>query len=171
MKLLKTAALISVLGLTVGVMAQPGPGWPQGGGPDRRHIRERIKTVKIWKLTEELKLTPKQSEQFFPLYNQFQDEKELIENQRQDLLKQLDDLTSNDSASDNDINQTLQKLDDYDKQMNTAQVQFRDKLKGILSTRQIGRLYVFEIQFQNQMREIVRDALMERREKRFRDQP
>jgi Spy/CpxP family protein refolding chaperone len=171
MNSLRIITLLSILGLTVSAVGQPEPGWPQGGGPNRRHIRERIKTVKIWKLTEELNLSSKQSEQFFPLYNQFQDDRQQIDSNRMETLQKLDELTSTENPSDSEINSLLQKLDDYDAQMNAKQIRFREKLKGIITTRQIGRLYVFEIKFQNQMREIVRDAMMEGREKRFKEQP
>jgi len=168
---LKIATLVTILGLTANAVAQPGPGWPEGSGQNRRQIRERIKTVKIWKLTEELNLTSKQSEQFFPLYNQFQEEKQQIESARMGTLQRLDELTAAENPPENEISGLLQKLDDYDAQMNAGQIEFREQLKDIISMRQIGRLYVFEIKFQNEIRDILKDAMMERRERRFKDQP
>ena len=69
---IKYLAVVSFLLLTSTVMAQPGPGGPMM----REKIRERIKTMKIWRLTEDVGLTTGQSEKFFPLYNQHQKDME-----------------------------------------------------------------------------------------------
>jgi Spy/CpxP family protein refolding chaperone len=152
------------------LMDQP-PGGPPFGGPMRGRVRERIKTVKIWKLTEELNLTDEQSQKFFPIYNRFFDTREDIENQKNQLIQNLGELTAKENPSDSEINQQLNKIDSLDQRIQELQKQFRNDLKGVLTTRQIGCLYVFEIRFLRQMQDIIRDARQEMRGRGFGGKP
>jgi hypothetical protein len=56
----------------------PGPGAPQGANPEqlRREVFERMKAMRAWKLTEELKLDEATSSKLFPLLARY-DDKEL----------------------------------------------------------------------------------------------
>jgi len=163
MRAIRIITLVLFLGLASAAFCQPLFDPPFGGpagGPRRERIRERIKTIKIWKLTEDLNLSEKQSEQFFPVYNKFQIEREEIENRRQEIFMELNNLTLKENPSEEEINSLLDRLDDIDREMNTKRVEFRKKLANILTTRQIGRLYVFEVLFRRQIQEIIRDARM-----------
>jgi len=175
MKVLKIVALAMMIGFGSQAMAQgwmdePPPGGPPfGEGPRAEKIRERIKTVKVWKLTEDLNLTPDQSEKFFPLYNKFESDREAIEKQRRQTFVELEQLTDQENPSEKEIDVLIDKLDSYEGRIQDLRVKFRNDLKDILTTQQIGRLYVFEVQFMRQMREIIRDARMEMRGKHFQD--
>ena len=158
MKTLKITALILILGLISNVFGQPFGNPP---GPRHEKIRERIRTVKIWKLTEELNLSEEQSEKFFPAYNKFQADREAIEDKRRETIKQLDELTLSEDPSGEQINSLLDQLESLDQELRDKKAGFRIKLEDILTIRQIGRLYLFEMHFQRQIQEIIRDARME----------
>ena len=167
MKAFKIAVLILALAVAAPIMAQgwmegPPPGSGRGQGPRREKIEQRIKTIKVWKLTEDLNLTPEQSEKFFPVYNKFQDDREAIESERFETFKKLEDLTNEEKPSDKEINALIDKLDSFDNRLQARREQFRNDLKDILTTKQIGRLYVFEVKFMQEMRSIVRDAMHEK---------
>jgi Spy/CpxP family protein refolding chaperone len=146
-----------IFGQVGGPQGQMGPFKPPFERPMQRQIRRRIETIKIWKLTEELNLTEQQSERFFPVYNKFKDELKATETERRQVIEKLDELTTKDKPSADEINKLLDELEDLDRNINTAKEVFRGKLKDILTTQQIGRLYVFEVMFQRQIQEIVRD--------------
>jgi hypothetical protein len=58
-----------------GLFLQAAPGQPQGGG---NRIDERIQAMKAAFITDRLRLTPEEAQQFWPLYNQFEEaEREL----------------------------------------------------------------------------------------------
>jgi Spy/CpxP family protein refolding chaperone len=172
MKSLRMLALIILLGFAGSAMAQ---GWmdepppdgppPFSDGPRAEKIRERIQTVKIWKLTETLELTPEQSQKFFPVYNAYQDARMALEKERFDTFHELSDLLDKEQPSDKEIIALLDKLDSFDGKIQANQAKFRNNVKDILTIQQLGRLYVFEVQFMQQIRGIVKDARMEMRDK------
>ena len=171
MKSFKILIVILALGMTTDISAQPwgdfSPGGRQGDHPMREQMRKRIETIKIWKLTEELNLTPEQSEKFFPAYNQFNDNRKAIEEERRTVFDQLNLLTDEDKPDDNKIIELLDKSDNFDQKLNSLKIKFRQDLKGVLTTQQIGRLYVFEVEFMRHIRDIMKDTRKEMREKRF----
>jgi Spy/CpxP family protein refolding chaperone len=173
MKSFRIIALAILLGLAGSTMAQgwmdeqPPNGPPFGDGPRAEKIRERIKTVKIWKLTESLDLTTGQSEKFFPVYNKYQNDRMAIEKERFGTLRELEALLDQENPPDKEITAMLDKLDSFDGKLQANQQQFRKELKDVLTTNQIGRLYVFEVRFIKQLRDIVKDARMEMREGRY----
>jgi hypothetical protein len=178
MKTIKVIIFVLVLGIIAPLGAQPlgdfppgGPppgAGPRGGGPMREKMRERIKTIKIWRLTEKLNLDTEQSEKFFPLYNKFQDDREAIDQQRREVFQRLDELINQEDAKDEDIDKLLDQLDGFDRQLNTNRTEFRKNLEGILTTRQIGNLYVFEVEFARHIQDIVREVREEIHGKGFR---
>jgi len=157
LKLIPMTAMLLSVGLSAWAQGPPGP--PEGRMRER--VRERIKTIKVWKLTEELKLSQAQSEKFFPVYNRFFDRREEIEQEKRKVMDQLEDLTAGDAPADAAIVKCLDKLDDLDQEIQGLRVKFRGELKNILTERQIGRLYLFEVRFMQEMREIMRDIRRE----------
>jgi Spy/CpxP family protein refolding chaperone len=162
-----SAMIFLLLFLTTGAMAQPPMGGPPPEGPRREKIRQRIKTLKIWKLTEELQLNEQQSQRFFPIYNAFEADRQRLDDQRLEIIDKLDSLTSQDNTPDAEINSLLDRLEELDRQQASQRLEFRNKLKDILTTRQIGELVVFEVKFQRQIQDIIRDVRTEMGE-RFR---
>lgn len=171
MKSIKVLIVFLALGLATDLFAQPWADFPPGGGqgdrPMREQMRKRIETLKVWRLTEELNLTTEQSEKFFPAYNQFTDDRKAIEEERRTVFDQLNLLTVEDNPDNKKINELMDKLDNIDQKINGLRAKFRQDIKNILSTKQIGRLYVFEVEFMRHIQEIMHDAKMEMREKRF----
>ncbi|OQX91838.1 MAG: hypothetical protein B6D58_06080 [candidate division Zixibacteria bacterium 4484_95] len=169
----KIIVIILALGFFTGVFGQMGGAWgqmehrkPPFDRPMQQQIRKRIETIKIWKLTEELNLTEEQSVKFFPIYNKFEEELKATEAERRQVIEKLDELTITEMPSANEINKLLDKLEDLDRNINSVKEVYRDKLEDILTTQQIGRLYVFEVMFQRQMQEIVRDIRQKKGEAR-----
>jgi len=173
MKSFKILIVILALGMTTDIFGQPWGDFPPGGGqgdrPMREQMRKRIETLKVWKLTEELNLTTEQSEKFFPAYNEFNDSRKAVEEERRTVFDQLNLLTREDKPNDKKINEFLDKLDSFDQKINALRIKFRQDLKGILTTQQIGRLYVFEVEFMRHIQDIMKDARREMRGKGFHD--
>jgi Spy/CpxP family protein refolding chaperone len=141
------------------------PPMPMGrkGGPMRDQVKDKIKTIKVWKLTEKLDMDETQSQRFFPLYNKFFDTWESIQISRGEIIQRLDELVQKDGASESDINRQLNRLDSLDRAGQDARIKFRNDIKGVLTTKQIGQLYVFEVKFMMEMRDIIGDARQEMR--------
>lgn len=157
MKNIGYLAMVTFLLLTSTVVAQPGPGGPMM----REKIRERIKTIKIWRMTEVVGLTSEQSEKFFPIYNQHQKGFEEFEKRRLDLLKNLDEISGTTDVSDEEIEKMFERLADLDKQILQHKHDFLKKLSGVISIGQQARLMIFEERFNRNLQETIRDIRRE----------
>lgn len=155
-----------------GLVDDPQPDMPPfGEGPHHEKMRERIETLKVWKLTEQLDLTTEKSQKFFPVYNKFQDDRKVLEEERRQIFRELNRLVDAENPDEPEIKKVLDKLDAFDDRTRTRRAQFRQELKDILTIKQIGQLYVFEVQFRQQMRGIIQDARKGMRRGHFPGQP
>lgn len=158
--------LMAMSSIAMAQLIEPPMPMERKGGPMREQVKDRIKTIKMWKLTEKLDMDDSQSQRFFPVYNKFYDTWEGIQISRGQVIQKLDELVQKEGTSESDINRQLDKLDSLDRAGQDARIKFRNDIKGILNTRQIGQLYVFEVKFMMEMRDIIGDARQEMRGKR-----
>ena len=136
-------------------LSQPGPG--SGPGPMREKIRQRIKTIKIWQLTDAVGLTPEQSEKFFPIYNKHQEAMQNLEREKQEALKRLNSLTDDPDASDDDINKSMMGISNFTRQSMEIRQDYMKEVSTVLSLRQQGKLLAFEEMFKKRMQKIIED--------------
>ena len=152
MKKYKYIILLALLLFAVQAIAQPGPG---NGRNMRERMKERIQTVKIWKLTEEVNLTSEQSEKFFPIYNEFQNKFMELEKKRFALMKELDDLAELSDVADEKLLEKMKMMessrDDFEKLHN----KFQQDVGDILSVRQQAKLLIFEEHFKRRIQETI----------------
>lgn len=117
---------------------------------DKDHL-EKIKAHKIGFLTERLDLTPEEAQKFWPLYNEFEAEREATMG---DLLKDGPGKGPKiETMSDEELdNMVLQKLQ-QEKSMVDLKIEYYDKFKKILPVRKVFLLYQSEIEFRRQLLE------------------
>ena len=160
--------LIAILILSSpAVLSQPGPG--HGPGPMREKIRQRIKTVEIWQLTEAVGLIPEQSERFFPIYNKHREAMQNLKIEKQEALKRLNSLTYDPMSSDDDISKAMKEIDDFPRRSIEMRQDYMEEVSTVLSFRQQGKLLVFEENFKRKLQEIMRDIRRDFRDRRMQD--
>ncbi len=142
-------------------LAQPPPPMGPGGGPMRERVRERIQTMKIWKLTETVGLTSEQSERFFPIYNGYQKAVEDLEFRRADLVDHLEQLVDKSNPSEKEISDTMAALDDIPRQILAERDKFFKDISPILPLQQQAKLAVFEERFKQQLQQFIREIRRE----------
>lgn len=119
---------------------------------EHRSKEERIKALKVAFITEELDLSPKQSQGFWPLYNELHDKLEVIRKK----FKVKPDL---DQMTDEEIELFLEnhlKLGEEKIELHRVYIQ---KFKKVINLKQIARLSLVERKFK-------RELLMRSKEKR-----
>jgi hypothetical protein len=124
---------------------RPG-GNPPGG--------ERIRAMKVGMITNELKLTETQAEKFWPIYNNYSDEKGGIHQQIRKLTKRPDENLSNAEL----MKRQDQILELQQEELNITK-KYRDNFLRVISAQQYSSLMAAERKF-NQM---LLDKLKERR--------
>jgi hypothetical protein len=124
---------------------------------------ERLNSYKIAFFTKRLNLTPQEAEKFWPVYNGYQEMKNKLQAERQEI---------NRNFSQNELNMTDKEMTDAGDRLVAIETReaslaqdFHNKIKGILSPVKVLRLY----QAENQYRLMLLKELQERRQERTRN--
>ena len=131
-------------------------GFSQGG-----KIQERIKAQKIAFITEKLSLTTEEAQQFWPIYNTYENK---VEDIRSKDLKPLKQEMRRGDISDKRADEILEKLMDAETKMHEAKLQLVQDLKKVISSKKIILLKAAEDQFNK----VLLDRLKKMRENRNR---
>ncbi|MCO6500083.1 MAG: hypothetical protein J5I47_06860 [Vicingus serpentipes] len=137
-----TSIVIALLLLCSTLLAQ------HHGAEDRKEYKEKIKSMKIAFITEKMDLTPEEAQQFWPVYNEY-------ENKRETLLKEKwaekKKNKENQELSNEEIKKhienhfvTRQKELDLDKEYHT-------KFLAVLPIKKVGALYMAREQFKRDL--------------------
>jgi hypothetical protein len=127
--------------------------------------RERLNAYKIAFFTKRLNLTPLEAEKFWPVYNQFQDEKNKI---------QLERIEINRSFNLNELNLTEKEMTEMGDRFIDLEVgeaalsrDFHNKIKQILTPAKILRLYQAENLYKQQLLKELQERRNERERRNF----
>jgi len=132
MKIIKHLGFIILLLATTTTFAQPA-----------QKKKEKIKALKIGFLTEQLDLTPAESEKFWPIYNHFQAAKKSL------MSRPLKSKVEN--MSDAELNQLLQDQLDRQEQVIALRRKLIQDLKPVLPLKKIVMLEFAEKKFKREL--------------------
>ncbi len=108
--------------------------------------RDRIQSERVAFITDELSLTPKEAEKFWPVYNIYRDRKEEIQNRIRETYRALDEADRNGTVTDACIADYVKALDAKEGIETEALKEYRK----ILPTEKIAKLYLAEEKFRIQ---------------------
>ena len=117
---------------------------------------DRLQSQRIAFITQRLTLTPEESQQFWPIYNQYTEKLQQIRSVKPD--KPLVDMT------DADAEKAL--LGEFDKESRELELKkdYYQKLKKVISVKKISRLYIAERDFRAELLQRLKDNKQERRQ-------
>ena len=155
------------LGLII-CFAQPlPPAIDEPPPPERREPRELIETLRKVRLIEELKLTDEQSIKFFPKVNELKEARDTFNQKRRELIDELANLLQKSSRATGEINAKVDKLFELEENFHKKEVSLKKEMRKILTPEQQVRLILFQIRFDEEMRDMIRKT----REWRQRGEP
>jgi hypothetical protein len=125
--------------VTTNVMAQ------RGGG-DRAEKRERIQAYRIAFMTEALELTPEESEQFWPLYNEFKEQERSI--RKADKPKPAEEI---EKMSDEEIEAMIVSHFESKQKILNLEQEYFEKFKDVLPIRKVAKIKPTERAFKQQL--------------------
>jgi hypothetical protein len=127
-------------------------------GSQPRPLMERLESLKIAFITEKLQLTPEESQQFWPLYNQFEADKDAL---RTEVIGDADPPNLNMSSSEAD--QFLRAYLDLKQRELDLEKEYIQKLKNLLPEQKIVLLIRVQRDFQKKILQLLRDREPPRR--------
>jgi len=114
---------------------------------DRMDRNEKIKTLKIAYITDELNLTKSEAEQFWPIYNEFEQNMNALREASHNDRKQIDF----DNLSEEQATLLIQKFKDANSQRNNLYHNYITDLQKVLSSKKIVLLKKVEDDFKRKM--------------------
>ncbi len=122
---------------------------------------QRVEQLKKLRMQEALKLDEETSIRFFARYNEHQDALRAIGKRRADAIDALQALVKK-NAPDAEIDAQLKSIVAVETEVAATRSSFLDKLRDILKPSQIAQYVVFERNFNQDLREIMREGAQER---------
>jgi hypothetical protein len=110
---------------------------------------EKLNAYKIGFFTRRLNLTSQEAERFWPVYNEYQKQKNSIQQEKVILIKNFNQNES--TLSDNQLTEIGDKLIGYIVQESSLAVTFHNKLKEVLPPAKVIRFYQAENQYKAQL--------------------
>jgi len=114
--------------------------------PMHEKNRDKVRSLKIAYITEQLDLQPEQAEKFWPVYNKF-------ENEMWQIRKGFIDQYKNDhpNGDRNTAQQYIEDNLDYQEQQLALKKKYKDQLLKIISPEQLAKLYKAERGFKQML--------------------
>jgi hypothetical protein len=121
-------------------------------GRQQRPLTERLESLKIAFITEKLQLSPEESQQFWPLYNQFEAEKDDLKTKviREGAASPLD-------MDESEADQFLEDYLDLKQQELDLEREYIQKMKSVLPQQKIVLLIRAQRDFQKRILQILRN--------------
>ncbi|ARV07948.1 hypothetical protein BTO04_01185 [Polaribacter sp. SA4-10] len=117
-----------------------------------KESKEKLRALKISHITEQLELSEKEAEKFWPIYNAYNHKLyDLRMTDKFDIKKQIESSGGIDNISNKEAKIITDKILDIDKQMYTAKVALFSKLSKIISYKKIIKLQKAERDFHRKL--------------------
>lgn len=142
--------------------AQKGPRRGQGQGMGNRPAKEKVDAMKIGFITNFLDLTSEEAKNFWPVYNKYQDEIELLRRSRRDNI--LNEQTNLDSMPDGELEKLVDSEIIFHQNELDIQKKYHPQFKHVLPMKKVAKLYRAEEEFKRKLLEMIREKRQERKQ-------
>lgn len=126
---------------------------------------ERIQSLMISFITRELDLTPEEAQVFWPVYNQYTDEMETVQEQKRKMHEQYAGRVRD--LNEKEAGDVLEKLIALDQQEMNIRSKYYQEFKKVLPTRKVLLLIEAERKFRLRLLEEIKKRQDDRRDPRF----
>ena len=138
----------------------------------QQNARSKLEAARIALITERLGLTPEEAQQFWPIYNEYAEQRRMIQQEFRDARKGLDmsKLTEEQSRALMKV-----RMDGKQRQLN-LETKYGDRLMDVINTRQLMALKKAEDDFramiirrieQRKQQQLQRDQMLLQRERKM----
>ena len=119
--------------------------------PQETQAQDRIRALKVAFITDKLKLTPEESEKFWPVYNQYEAEQKRI---RQKYRSEQDLNT----LSDQEVERAVLDRFEMEEEIIKLKRDYFQRMKGFMAVRKIALLQRSEQEFNKELLRRVQEA-------------
>ncbi|NOQ71421.1 MAG: hypothetical protein GQ574_05445 [Crocinitomix sp.] len=135
---------ILTLFIGTGVFAQP----PGGGGNKNKEKREKIHAQKIAFISTEVDLTPDEAQKFWPVYNQYEAEIEILRTQRRKYHKEL---RKSENLSDERAYELFELIFKSEKKESDIRLNYLKEFSDLLGKKKAAAVFIAEEKFKREL--------------------
>jgi hypothetical protein len=136
---------------------RPGRGEPMSD-EKRAEIRIKIETIRIWRLTEALKLDANTSAKLSSLLSSLDQQRREIQREQRGTLTMLQQSLKSPKREESRIKSDLEKLEKNNRAMQELKNKEMSGLKNLLTIEQQARYVIFQQEFMREMRGMIHGA-------------
>lgn len=126
-----------------------------------RPLRDKVETFKVGFLTERLKLTSDEAKIFWPVYNTYQDELEVLRKSRRENL--INAKMNFDEMSDKEIEKTVDNDLVFRQNELDLLKKYHPQFKQVLPIKKVAKLYKAEEDFKSKLLDMIQERRGEKR--------
>ena len=124
-------------------------GFAQPNQSNKGDRKEKIEAMKVAYITDKLDLTPKEAQQFWPVFNEFDDKlKDLRQGRKKDTKDGMDNL---DQLSDKEVETLIDSEIGYRQRELDLLKEYHAKFKAVLPARKVAKLYRAQEDFKREL--------------------
>jgi hypothetical protein len=130
--------------------------WKEGKDP-RSKAWERIHMIKMWKLTEALKLDREGAARFFAVANKYEEGKRRVRQDLHEDIQRLRSLMRDMNPPERELRDLLSRIKNRKKDLDDLIQKQTDEELNLLKPDQQARYVLFQIDFQREMQDLIHE--------------
>ncbi len=124
---------------------------------DAKRIHDRLRLMRMWKLTEYLNLDEETSAKLFPILNRYDDQRLALNEERVGVLKDIKSELDKETPDEKKLGEFLAKSEELRLKMEKINQDERNELKKVLSVKQQAKLLLFYRNFEYELYRMMRE--------------
>ena len=130
------------------------PGLTLPGQTKRAEIQNNLQQQKVTFFNENLQLTPAESARFWPIYNDYQNRRDKITRDRNNLLRYFE--LNKGNMTESEASEAIGKYVAFQQEETRLLETFTGKFKEFLPDKKVMRIYIVELEFKKWLLENLR---------------
>jgi len=138
------------------------------GTPERRFVYvrsgspgEQVHVERIAYFTEKIGLTPEEAQQFWPIYNEMDNKRTALFEERAAIIQRF--VNNSDNLTDRQVTEQLNRLVAIQQQESALPAEYDARFRKVLSSRKVMNLYVAEMGFRTFLLQSIRNERFDNR--------
>jgi len=115
---------------------------------------EQVQVERIAYFTEKIGLTPEEAQQFWPIYNEMDNKRTALFDERAAIIQRF--VNQSDNLTERQITEQLNRLVAIQQQESALPTEYDARFRKVLSSRKVMNLYVAEMGFRNYLLQTIR---------------
>jgi len=124
---------------------------------DAKRVHDRLRLMRMWKLTEYLNLDEETSAKLFPILNRYDDQRLALNEERVGQLKEIKAELDKETPDEKKLGQLLTKAEELRLKMEKINQDEWNELKKVLSVKQQAKMLLFYRNFDRELYRMMRE--------------